>query len=175
MTAPVKTDLPILRSDAGSAALEDDCIILRDRRGRRVLSFGPEGITLLAEEGDLVLAAPRGRVVIDADGGVEVSTRGRIAASAEVAELSTTRVGLRAAELVTRCADVVHHVGRLEVQAQRIFERARDAYREVDGLVQLRAGRLRQLVDGASQLVSKRAAIVCEEDVSIDGQRVLLG
>jgi hypothetical protein len=154
-------DSSAICSDVGSATLERDDIVLRDRHGRRILSYGPAGITLLAEDGDLVLAAPRGKVRIDAASGFEVST--------------PARASITAREFVTRCSDAIHHAGRFELRAERMFERARDSYREVEGLVQLRAGRLRQLIDGASQLLSKRASITCEEDVSIDGQRVLLG
>jgi hypothetical protein len=48
-------------------------------------------------------------------------------------------------------------------------------YREVEGLLQTRAERLRSVVRGAYQLFAKRTQIVAEEDASVDGKRVLLG
>lgn len=66
-------------------------------------------------------------------------------------------------------------VGKLEVRAARLVERVFEAYREVDELLQTRAGRVRTLVRGALDLLSGSTNIVSEEDTSIDGKRVLLG
>lgn len=148
-------DEPILRrSDGSSAQLEDDTIVVRDRRGRPILSFGPDGVTLTAADGDLTLAAPNGRVVIEAGTDLDVAAKRRLSLRAE---------------------QVAQTVGRWELQAHRIAERAVDVYRHVDGLVHTQAGRVRQIVDGAHQLVAKRASVTCDEEVSIDGNRILLG
>jgi hypothetical protein len=45
----------------------------------------------------------------------------------------------------------------------------------VDGLVHVQAGRMRQLVDGAFDLLGRRVTIASDDDVSIDGKRVFLG
>ena len=92
------------------------------------------------------------------------------------------RVILRATEVDT-AADVVRTtadaavttVGRLEVEASRVVEHAGDAYRHVEGLAELQAGRARTLVEGSYQVVAERATIQSDEDTTIDGKRVLLG
>ena len=99
-------DEPILRrSDGSSAQLEDDTIVVRDRRGRPILSFGPDGVTLTAADGDLTLAAPNGRVVIEAGTDLDVAAKRRLSLRAE---------------------QVAQTVGRWELQAHRIAERAVD-------------------------------------------------
>jgi len=50
--------------------------------------------------------------------------------------------------------------------ADRIFERARDIYRDVEGLLQTRAERVRTLATGAYQLFAKRVNVVAEEDAA---------
>ncbi|MCA9621479.1 MAG: DUF3540 domain-containing protein [Myxococcales bacterium] len=162
------------RSDGSSASLEDDTIVVRDRRGRPILRFGADGVTLEAAEGDLTLAAPKGRVVIRAAEEVDLATR-RLAVEADDAELRTTRASLVAERVVSHCMDLAQQVGRWELRAERIAEWADDVYRHAEGLTQLRTGRLRQLVDGAYQVVAKRAQVTCDEDVSLDGNRILLG
>jgi hypothetical protein len=63
----------------------------------------------------------------------------------------------------------------MEVRAERLIERAKDAYLEVDGLLQTRARRARSIIREAYQLVSERTSLVSKKETSIDGERVLLG
>lgn len=127
--------------------------MVRDHEGRELMKFGADGVRITAITGDLTLSAPRGRVVIEAAADVEMS----------------------ASRLLQRCETIVTAVGRWELRAQRVVETAGDVYRQVDGVIQTRAGRLRQLIAGTSQLIAKRATVVCDEDVSLDGRRILLG
>jgi hypothetical protein len=100
-----------------------------------------------AERGETVIAAARGDLVLAAD-------QGRV---------------------VIRAAEASIEVSRLEVRATRIIERAAEVYREVDTLMQTRAGRLRTLVAGAFSLLAGSTHIASEEDTAIDGKRILLG
>ncbi len=134
-------------ADGSSAQVLDGAILLRDPSGRAVLRFsGSEGLTLIAEEGDLRLCAPNGRVVIEAG----------------------TEVRLDAPE-------VRAVAGRWELIADRAVERLHDAYRTCEGLVQVRANRMRQLLGGSFEVVAQRASVSSEEETKIDGKRVLLG
>jgi hypothetical protein len=142
------------RSDGSTAQLEDDTIVIRDRHGRPILSVGVDGVRLTALEGDLTLAAPNGRVVLESGTDLDISAAKRVTMRAE---------------------EIVQTVGRWELRAGRIAERAIDVYRHVDGLLHSQAGRVRELVDGAHQLIAKRASVTCDEEVSIDGHRILLG
>jgi hypothetical protein len=109
------------------------------------------GVELRLAEGDLTITAP-GRVVLRAS------------------EVETTAESIR-----TSASEAVTTVGRLEVEASRIVERAGDTYRHVDGLAELQAGRARMLVEGSYQLAAERATIQSDEDTIVDGKRVLLG
>ncbi|HEY3815938.1 MAG TPA: DUF3540 domain-containing protein [Polyangiaceae bacterium] len=100
-----------------------------------------------AERGTAEIAAPRGDLVLSAPQG---------------------KIALKAREV--EC-----EAGRIELRADRIFERARDIYRDVEGLLQTRAERMRTLATGAYQLFAKRVNVLAEEDAAVDGKRVLLG
>jgi hypothetical protein len=100
-----------------------------------------------AERGTAEIAAPKGDLVLSAPHG---------------------KIALRAQEV--EC-----EAGRIELRADRIFERARDLYRDVEGLLQTRAERVRTLATGAYQLFAKRVNVLAEEDAAVDGKRVLLG
>jgi hypothetical protein len=134
-------------ADGSSAELEDEAILIRDARGRVVLRFSEgEGLTLVAETGDLRLAAPNGRVVI---------TSGEA--------------------LLFDAPEIRSVAGRWELIADRAVETVKDAYKSCEGLMQVRATRMRQLLEGAFEVVADRASIRSEEETTIDGKRVLLG
>jgi hypothetical protein len=78
-------------------------------------------------------------------------------------------------KIALRAAEIECEAGRFELRADRIFERARDVYREVEGVLHTRAGRIRTLATGAVQLFAKRVNVLAEEDAAVDGKRVLLG
>jgi hypothetical protein len=100
-----------------------------------------------AERGTAEIAAPKGDLVLSAPHG---------------------KIALKAREV--EC-----EAGRIELRADRIIERARDIYRDVEGLLQTRAERMRTLATGAYQLFAKRVNVLAEEDAAVDGKRVLLG
>jgi proline racemase len=78
-------------------------------------------------------------------------------------------------KILLRAREVECEAGRIELRADRIFERARDVYREVEGLLHTRAERVRTLAHGAYTLFAKRVNVAAEEDAAVDGKRVLLG
>jgi proline racemase len=100
-----------------------------------------------AEKGTAEISAPSGDLVLSAPSG---------------------RIALRASE-------VLCEAGKIEVRAERLVERVRDVYLEVEGLVHTRADRVRTLARDVFQVFAKRASVVAEDDASIDGKRVLLG
>jgi hypothetical protein len=65
--------------------------------------------------------------------------------------------------------------GRLEVSAQRLWERSGQAIRQVKELCQVQAGRMRTLVAGAHHMQSGRTTITAREEVRIDGEKINLG
>jgi hypothetical protein len=123
------------------------------------------GASAEAEGETIVVRDVKGRVVVvfDAETG-----RAEIASEGALTIASGTKVTLRAPEVSVEG-------GKLELTAERIVERASSVYREIEDVVQTRAGRVRTVVTGLYQLFGKRVAVRSEEDASIDGQRVLLG
>jgi hypothetical protein len=134
----------------------------RARRERRVVSRS--GATANVTDDVIEIRDAEGALIIRYD-----AERGETTISApKDLILSGERVIIRGAEASIE-------VGKLEVTAARLVERVFEAYRDVDSLLQTRAGRMRTLVRGALDLLSGSTNIVSEEDTSIDGKRVLLG
>lgn len=127
----------------------------------------PSGATATAEGERVVVRNSAGAIVVVYD--AELGTA-EISAPAGDLTLSAPkgRISLRAAE-------VVCETGRFELRAERIVEVAGDVYRQIEGVLQTRAERVRTLVTGAYHVLAKRARIASEEDTAVDGKRVLLG
>ena len=127
--------------NGSSARLEGTAIVVRNDAGDIVAAYDEATRTtrIVAPDGDLVLAAPKGKVIVESGVGIEVRTP------------------------------------RWEVHAERIIENAVDVFRDVKGLAQTRAHRMRSVVRDAYRLLAGRTSIVSEEDTAIDGKRVLLG
>lgn len=140
-------------ADGATVSVEDGAAEIKDERGRLLVRYEGGQARIAAPAGDLVLDAPEGRVVV----------RGK-------------DIALEAADrLISTAAVIAQSAERVEVHADRLVEKARDVYRDAAELVQTRAGRMRQIVEGAFSLHAKRTQIASEEDTSIDGKRVHLG
>ena len=74
------------------------------------------------------------------------------------------------------CAETVRTVAsRVETLAGTLMENVGEAYRKVRRLSQLRAGRVRTLVDSTCHLKARKVYLRSEEDFRIDGKRIDLG
>jgi hypothetical protein len=62
----------------------------------------------------------------------------------------------------------------LEVRAGRVVERAKETFREVDGVAQTRAGRIRTVARAAYQVLAERATIKAEQDLELMGEKIHL-
>jgi hypothetical protein len=78
-------------------------------------------------------------------------------------------------KIATTATEVATNVERYELTANRIVERAVDTFRDATGLLQTRAGRVREIVKGLYSLHSRRTTIASEDETSIDGKKILLG
>ena len=65
--------------------------------------------------------------------------------------------------------------GKIETLAERVMEKAQDVYRQVQGLCQLKAGRVRTLVEDAHYIKADQAYLLAKKDVQIDGEQIRLG
>lgn len=64
---------------------------------------------------------------------------------------------------------------RMSTQVDRLVQKARNCFRSVEELDDLRAGRTRWEVEGHAQLHARQATVLAEGVVKIDGQRIDLG
>jgi hypothetical protein len=142
-------------------------IEVRDAQQRLVFELDPVS-------GRTVLSVPAGDLSIAAAGDVDIRAGGTVRCrGAEVAleagaGHTASRLSLRAglAELVA---------SRVETVADRLFEKARSAFRQVEDLHQLRAGRSRTVVAAGFHVKSGHTSIESDDEVRIDGKAIHLG
>jgi len=127
----------------------------------------PSGASAEARGDVLVLRDRRGAVVVVFD-----AEKGTAEISAPSGDLV---LAAPSGKIALRAPEVVCEAGKIELRAERLIERVRDVYLEVEGVVHTRAERVRTIARDVFQVFSKRASVVAEEDASIDGKRVLLG
>lgn len=141
------------------------------------------------EPGVLQVYSPRKELVFEYD---PISEKVRLNIARGCLELSTeegdielksarnVRIGGRTIEmdsheLNVKAASARWIVEHMETMAGTLVEKARNAYRTVEQLAQLRTGRLRTLVDQTFQFKSRRAFLKSEEDFKIKGEKIHLG
>jgi hypothetical protein len=66
-------------------------------------------------------------------------------------------------------------IGRLETVARTVVEKARNVYRTVEKLAQLKAGRVRTVVDGSHVVRARKTTVHADEDVRIQANKIHLG
>lgn len=178
--SPPRVETPL----GASATAEGDTLVVRDPGGAIVVQYDAATgtATIAAPSGDLRLAAPAGKVVIDAGTDLELGARQKttirsveLESDADLTRLRSKALDLASGVVEASAQTVVLGVGRWNMTAERVIEKAADVYRNVEGLLETRAGRLRSLVRGATQMRSGTTSITSKEDTSVDGRRVLLG
>jgi hypothetical protein len=140
--------------DGARAQVRDGALELSDARGRLLFRYVDGHAEVFAPEGDVTLAAPNGKVVLRSGRDVEVEAAGKVTIAAQT---------------------LAQRVETYELAAGRIYEKARDAFRDVSGLVQTRVGRARTLVSDVYALYSRRTVMVSKNETSVDGERILIG
>ncbi|MEQ9075622.1 MAG: DUF3540 domain-containing protein [Sandaracinaceae bacterium] len=179
---------PTVRArDGSSARLEGDALVVRDAEGRPLVAYA-DGQLVVHTSGDLALSAG-GRGSIRGGDGVQLACEGSavtlgpelvhvqtpsLEAEGERATLRTEQARLTARAVESSIGRLVQTVEVVELEAQRVVERMRRVYREVEELSHLRAGRIRQIADGAMHLLSGRVVMRAEEDVAIKGEKIHL-
>ena len=160
--------------DGAVATVEAGALELRDREGRLLVRYADGCAEIAAPAGDLVLNAPVGRVVVRAAKGVDIATE-RVHVEAAEAELVAGVVATSARAVATRAETIALAADCYELVANRLFERTKDAFRDVADLAQTRVGRARTLVESVFTLKTRRTVMASKEDTSIDGRKILLG
>jgi hypothetical protein len=80
-----------------------------------------------------------------------------------------SRAAAAYAEKLTAVADVIDSV------AVRLTQRARDCFRWIERVDRTKAGRIARNVEGTYAVKAGRASLLADEDVKIDGEKILLG
>jgi Protein of unknown function (DUF3540) len=179
-------------------------IEVRDPNAKILIEIDAETgrIVLSALAGDLALAAPNGNIELSAGGSVRVHShenvelesgdgaeRSSLVLGGAVAKLKATALQMAARKvdlgfvetsfagesLRATIDEAKVGFGRLETVAERLFERARSVFRQVEDLHQLKAGRIRTLVKEGYFVRTGHASIEAEEDMKIDGKQIHLG
>ncbi|MCZ7679654.1 MAG: DUF3540 domain-containing protein [Sandaracinaceae bacterium] len=97
-----------------------------------------------------------------------------LTAAADRAELLASKLGVRAHRVESHVDRVRNVVKVLDLRAGRIVERAKDVYRETEGLSQTRAGRLRMVAQKAVQIVGENALLKARDRMKVKGERIHL-
>lgn len=119
--------------------------------GRALVNVPRGGLALRTEEGDIELQ------------------------SAGAVKIQGQTVGLTAERLEVRATHTRWIAEKLETIAETVMEKAKNAYRSVERLTQLRTGRMRTLVEESYQFRSKNAYVKAEKDYKIKADQIQLG
>ena len=160
--------------DGATAADVGGALELRDDGGRLLVRYEDGNAEIFAPGGDLTLAAP-GKLLLRSGSDVCIDAPRRLEITADLADLKVSQVRVVAQRVATAVTAVAHRVEHYELTAERLVERARDAFRDVSGTFQARLGRSRTIVEDVNATHARRQVITSEQDTTIDGERILLG
>lgn len=175
----------------------------RPKEGKSIISIPTGDLALRAPTGDILLEAGRGihckaGTDIDLTGNTAVKIKAGsehkdiptgLKLTPRSAALTANRLELTAKRGVMRIAtaeyfgvalnSTIEHVHsvvhKFESVAERIIQRVRDSYRQVDGLDQTKAHRVRTLVKDAHYTKAGEVYLLADDDVNIDGKKIRLG
>lgn len=177
--------------DGVEARVEESGQILRVRGtdGGVLFTYSARtGQATVHTKGDLRLASESGNVEIEAKDTVRISGGRRVEIATEETELESERVRAKIGEGRFTVRDALFSAERIEtavktartiastveLRAGRVVERVRDSFREVEGVAQTRAERVRLVAKGAFQVLSERATIKAEDDLALMGEKIHL-
>ncbi len=175
------------REGASARLVETDGgerIEVRDAEDRLIFDYRPDAgrAVLSMPAGDLALSAPNGNIdlvsgkAIRARAGEAVALEGpKLRVAGERGEFLIGEATYRGRRLSATVETAKVVLDRLETVASRLVERAKNVYRHVENLNQIKAGRMRSLVQGAHHQKAGRMSIKADDDVKVDGRRIHLG
>lgn len=177
----LRPDMPVEHCDHPVAPLVERILEdaeptrVHDRQGRLIFEYDAANGRAVVHipHGDLDVEVPNGAFRVRARDGISLAGA-VIEVIVERAELVADRIGVRARRAETSIERVKHIAGVVESTADRIVERAKDVYREVEGLTQVRSGRLRMVARATCELVAENALLKARERMKIKGERIHL-
>ena len=159
---------PVLRTGNGACALLADpekgseTLRVYSSRHELVFEYDPAGekARVNISRGSLELSTE--------DGDIELRSARNVRISGHTLEMDGHEFNVKA-------ASARWIIDRMETVAETLVEKARNAYRTIEQLTQLRTGRMRTLVDQTFQFKSRKAFLKSEEDFKIRGEKIHLG
>lgn len=171
---------PLTTRDGASARVAavdgHEQIEVLDARGRILFQYDAAtgSGTMVMPEGNLGLEAPAGDIALLAGRKVRILS--------PALQIETCRGDFSVAEgtwtgrrLTSTLSHLRLHCGQVHAVFGNLVERVKNAYRQVAGLQQLTAGRVRNMIRGAWFVRSGRTNLKATDDVRIDGNRINLG
>jgi hypothetical protein len=167
-------------------AVDDLVLICRDEEGRGfILSVlkrrEGEGKSSLCLPGDTVLDIKEGTLTVSAER-VELWGRRQLSASAPAVEIKAVKgtallgeLSFLAGTLRGSIGKIMTKIGSMETAVERLIQKVKRCYRDVEDFEETRIGRVRYLVKGMFSLQAKNTVIESEEAVRIDGDKIYLG
>jgi len=115
------------------------------------------------------LNIPKGNLQINSEeGGIDLR-------AAKAVNINGQSVKLQSQKLSIHAPYAQFVFGRVESVADTIIEGAKNVYRNVKELTQIRTGRMRHFVEETYQFKSKKANIRADEDYKVDAEKIHLG
>jgi len=91
------------------------------------------------------------------------------------AEIAAGTLSTVARAVAAKAESIALTADKYELVAARLFEKSRDAFREVVDLAETRVGRARTIVSTIFSLSTRRTVLTSKEETSVDGRKILLG
>lgn len=99
----------------------------------------------------------------------------RLSMSAKRADLSFSSTRYVSETLLATVEHAELVLGKLDTIAQRVRQRSKELFQQVQGLHQVRAGRFRAIVEDSLDMRGRSTTIEADEDVRINGNKINLG
>lgn len=179
----------VATSDGSRAVVErdeagDERLAVRDGRGVLLFEYSPGASRCVvhAPTRDLVLRADEGSIDLVAAQGIRLRGEELVTVETETlrtkasrAEVELDEAMVTAGVLTSSFRRVRQTVDILETSAGRIVERARETYREVEGLAQVRAERIRHVAERTVHVLATHTLFKAREDLKLKGEKIHLG
>ena len=168
--AKIYSDADNVVFEAGKGNLEFKAAGNIRLKGHHVELSGRSGVALSAGQ---IFEKTRSGLTLK-PGQVDVSGRD-IKVSARRAGIFIEEVKNNIKTLTSKIGSVRLVTEKLETTAASIIEKAKDTYRTTENLSQIKAGRMRMLINRTFHLGSKTAVIKAKDDVKVKGEKIHLG
>ena len=155
----------ILCAPNGKVALESG-LDVEIRAGRDVVSLAGRAVTLGTAQHAAQLSISHAHTALMSD---------HVSVASKDAKLTIGVLHTVARKIATEASAIAIKTERYELSATWLFERSKDAYRDVSDLAQTKVGRARTIVATLFSLSAQRTTLRSKEDTAIDGRKILLG